>query len=185
MQSTDLRDSQTWVVLELTRAGEQKCEDGSLEQLLRNALQVRPDYPVFIPALFHSGGPKKTSIHLMVGYAFVQSGLTDSLYYSLETSTPYVKKVLSTRSPSGLRVLSVIPNKSVLEMREQLAQSVASDIQAGLSVTIEDGDFAKLDGRVLQVVGNIAHVHISLRSIEIKAPIPCSFLRPSDEEVVL
>ena len=45
----DKRDQKTWVILELTRQGEQKVADGVFEGVLRKAMTLEVSHGVFIP----------------------------------------------------------------------------------------------------------------------------------------
>ena len=180
---TDQRDSQTWVVVELTRAGEAKVEEGSLSGILRRALAVDESHPVFVPSLSYMSGNRRTTLHLMQGYVFVGSGLPEVQYYNLEGGCPYVKRILTSKSPSGMRVPSVIPDEGVQDMRRQLAEHVSSDVIPGMMVTVTEGTYAHMDGEILGVVDANAHVRFVLRSIDIITSIPKVFLTPKDEEV--
>lgn len=177
----DQRDKSTWVVLELTRLGEVKVEEGNLAALLREALGVDETFPVFIPSVSYLAGNRRTTIHLMEGYAFVISRLAEVQYINLEGRCPYVKKVLTTRSPSGMRVLSVIPDQNVQEMRQQLAQHVSSDVKDGMRVVVVEGVYAHLDGVVLHVQELEAQVRFQMRSIDIITTIPRMFLAPAND----
>mgnify|MGYP002777397183 CR=1 FL=1 len=177
----DQRDARTWVVLELTRLGEAKAEESLLEGLLREALKAETTHPIFVPAASYQNAGRKVTVALMEGYAFVASGLPEMAYFGLE-GCPYVKKVLSTRTPSGMRALSVIPDARVQEMRAQLAQQVASDITEGMRVTVTDGVYSHLDGEVVQVDGDNARVRFLLRSLDLIAPVPRVFLTPVKED---
>lgn len=177
----DQRDSRTWVIIELTRAGEAKVEDGSLADAIRKALAVDETHSVFVPSLTYMAGNRRTTVHLMEGYAFVESGLPEVRYYRLEHSCPYVKKVLTSKGPSGMRVLSVIPEEGVQDMRRQLAQQVSCDVVAGTQVTVTEGVYNNLDGEVIGVAGEDAHVRFQLRSIDIITTIPRVFLTPSSD----
>lgn len=177
----DHRDSRTWVVLELTHVGEAKLEEGTLPGLLREALSVEPDFPVFIPSVSYVSGHRRTTLHLMEGYAFVSAGLPEVRYIHLEGRCPYVKKVLTSKSPNGMRVLSVIPDASVLEMRNKLSQHVSSDLVEGMEVTVTEGVYANLTGAIVDVCKDSASIRIVLRSIDIITNIPSMFLMPADE----
>jgi transcription antitermination factor NusG len=181
---TDQRDSYSWVVLELTRAGESKVEDGDLERLLRETLRVEASHPVFIPSMTYTNRGRRVTIHLMEGYVFVASGLRETEYLALESSCPYIRRVLTSRGPSGMRVLSVVPDSKIADMRMQLAQQVSSDITEGMRVIVTDGTYSRLDGDVIEVEkdGDSAHVRFVLRSLDLIARIPRVFLSPADEE---
>lgn len=179
---SDQRDSRTWVVVELTRAGEVKVEEGTISALLREALGVDKAYPVFVPSTTYPSRGRDVTIHLIEGYVFVASGLPEITYLNLEGTCPYVRRVLSSRSPSGMRALNVIPDSSVQDMRRKLAQQVASDIKEGMKVTVTEGTYTHLDGEVMEVDGDDAHVRFTLRSLDLIARVPRVFLSPSDEE---
>lgn len=177
----DQRDSRSWVVLELTRAGEVKVEEGLLPTLLREALKVPPNYPIFVPSVVYENGGRRTTIHLMEGYAFVLAGLPEVSYIALESGL-YIKRVLTSRGPMGMRVLSVIPDSGVQEMRRQLAQQVASDIKEGMDVVVTDGVYCNLNGEVLGFTGDDAHVRFVMRSLDLIAQVPKVLLSPIKEK---
>jgi hypothetical protein len=178
----DQRDSRSWVVIELTRAGEGKVEDGTIAPFIREALKVDASYPVFVPSISYESGGRRTTIHLMEGYVFVLSGLPEVAYFGLEGRNLYVRKVLTTKSPSGLRVLSVIPDESVQEMRKQLSQQVSTDLVDGMRVVVTDGVYTNLDGEILGFHGSDAHVRFVLRSLDLIAQVPKVFLIPVKED---
>lgn len=176
----DQRDGQTWVTLELSRAGEIRAEEGRLEESLRQALNIDDSHPVFVPSMVYSRDGKQVVIHLMQGYAFVGTGLHETSYFALERSCPYVRRVLAHPGGSGMRALSVISNGHIEDLRRQLRDQIATDITKGMRVLITNGTFAKLDGDVLELEGDEAYVRIQLRSIHTIATIPRVFLEPSE-----
>lgn len=172
----DQRDAQTWIALELNRAGEQKIEDGSLETTLRSDLGVDSDFPLFIPATTYSKGTRTITLHLMEGYVFVGSGLSETQYFALERR-PYIASIIHTKAgPHNLRVLSVISDVHIEEMREQLRALVSSDIEVGAEVRVLEGPYKTLQGLVLDIEGDQAIVEIHLRSLELILTIPRVFL---------
>lgn len=174
----DQRDARTWVVLELTRAGESLVEDGRLVSSLRDALGVGTDHPVFIPSLIYTRGGRRTAITLMEGYAFVGTGLSETFYFALERDCPFVRKVLSTGEDGGLRVLSVLPDASVEDLRAQLRAQVSIDLDVGMQVLVTEGVYSNLDAEVLGFEEDDAIVSIELRSIKIITRLPRVFLDP-------
>ena len=171
----DRRDRTTWVALELTRHGEKLVEDGTLAAELRKLLDVEEEWPVFIPARVYEKKGKRVTVHLMEGYAFVSTGLDEVRYFRLEHSK-LVEQVMATRSTRGIRVLSVIPDTKVSDLRRQLNEEVASDIIPGMVVTVTDGTYSKLEGIVMDTEGDHAVVRFELRSLEVISKIPKVFL---------
>ena len=149
----DLRDEPTWVVVELTRAGDVKAAEGKLDALLRRDLGVGPDFPIFIPYALFSKGGRKVSIRLVDGYVFLGSDLPEVRYFRLE-SLPFVESILSTRSGRGMRVLQTIPNSHVEELRERLRRELSVSIEEGSNVRVVRGNYANLTGRVIDVMGD-------------------------------
>lgn len=180
--ASDHRDSRSWVVIELTHAGEMQVEEGNLEPLLREFLGVDASHPIFIPSVSYTNRGRRTTIHLMEGYAFVLTGLPEPVYFALEGTCPYVRRILSSKSPNGMRVLSVIPDSSVQEMRQKLALQVSSDVKENMHVVVTDGPYNRLDGDVLEIDGDSAHVRFVMRSLDLIARIPKVFLAPTKEE---
>lgn len=172
----DQRDTQTWIALELTRQGELKIEDGTLESSLRSDLGVDPSFPVFVPATSYTKNNRTITLHLVEGYAFVGSGLPEVRYFALEKRS-YVHQVIYTKpGPHKIRVPSVIPNKHIEEMRTQLRRLVSSDLEVGAFVRVTDGPYRSLEGTVLDTEGDHAIVDIRLRSIALILTIPLVFL---------
>ena len=182
MPSGDHRDGTTWVVVELTRAGEIRAQEGTLEDALRESLHVGSDYPIFNPSAAYVRKGSRVVLQLMEGYIFIASGLPETQFLALEHESPYVKKVLSTMGAGGLLVLSVISNNEVEEMRAQLQEMVASDITEGMKVRVTQGTYAHLDGEVVGLEGEDACVYIELRSLKAIRTLPRVFLEPLEEE---
>lgn len=171
----DRRDGTTWVALELTRAGEKLVEDNSLANDLRRLLGVEEDWPIFIPARVYEKKGKKITIHLMEGYAFIATGLDEVVYFRLE-QTKLVEQVMATRGSRGIRVLSVIPDGKIKDLRKQLSQEVAADIIPGMTVRVLDGIYSKLEGIVLDTEDDHAVIHFELRSLKVISKVPKAFL---------
>jgi len=167
----DKRDGQTWVALELTHLGEQRAEDGSLEAALRRELGVDDEWPVFVPSMSYVKDGKKTTLHLMEGYAFVGSGLPEVQYFSLERKSN-VAQVLSVRGSRGLRALSVLPDRKIEEIRNNMRSLQAEALPIGSRVLIVDGTFSALTGELVALEGDTFFVHIVLRSLNIIATVP-------------
>lgn len=173
--AADRRDGTTWVALELTRQGEKLVEEGTLAEELRKELEVEEDWPVFIPARVYEKKRKRITVHLMEGYAFIATGLDEVRYFRLE-QTKLVEQVMATRAARGIRVLYVIPDSKVSDLRRRLNQEVAADIIPGMQVLVTDGIYSKLEGIVMDVEGDHAVVRFELRSLEVISKIPKVFL---------
>jgi len=176
----DLRDAPTWVVLELTSAGEALAREGGLEKALRDHLGVDSSHPVFVPCVRFTQQERTVSICLMEGYAFVASGLGDSDYVALERDCPYVRSVLS--QPGRVRTLKVVQQRSIDDMRKQLAEQIASDIEEGMTVVVNDGLYSSLEGEVLLLDGDHAKVMFTMRSLKSVQTIPRAFLSPLEDQ---
>lgn len=177
----DYRDSTTWVVLELTRAGEQKVEEGTFEESLRDSLGVEDSWPIFVPSKTYSKGGRKVTVHLMEGYAFVASGLDEVEYFRAEQEKKLIARVITTHSGS-VRVLSTLTESQIKKLRKQLNQRIASDIIAGMSVEITSGKYKGLEGVVETVLEDMAVVYVKLRALEVLATIPRIFLEARLED---
>lgn len=175
---TDFRDGLTWVALELTPSGELKIEEGTLEKSLRRDLDVSPEFQIFIPSLTFKRNGRNITIHLMEGYAFVESGLSETAYFSLPKRTTYVNQVMSTRSSRGMAVLSVIDNSYILELKEQMRSLLSSSIEVGETVLILEGIYSNLEGEVLAIEDEDAIIHIQLRSLNVVTKVNKMFLDP-------
>jgi hypothetical protein len=178
----DRRDGSSWVVLELTRQGEIRVEDGNFEAGLRDFLDLEEDHPVFIPAKSYLRDGTRVTVHLMAGYAFVATGLPEHDYFALEHDCPYVRQVLSSTSTSGIPVLQVIDAAKVEGMRQQLQAAVSQDVDDGMWVKITQGRYRGLTGEVVGMEDNEAFVFIELRSYQVIKTLPKVFLEPTDKE---
>lgn len=188
----DTRDDLTWVVMELTSPfGESKMADGSLEDALRRDLRIDSEFPVFVPATsYHRGGEVHTT-QLMTSYVFVATGLPEASYIRLESSTGYIKQVMKVAGENGLPVLSVIPNRSVTEMKEKLRCQNVIDLQPYDLVRVLEGKYANLNACVL-CADDDDQQYATVRILELKSRciisrVPRPFLRVLDcaEEVDL
>ena len=178
----DQRDELTWVTIELTRFGETKVEDGTIESLLRKDLELEADFPIFVPAVTFTKNGKTVTRPLVEGYVFVASGLVEVAYFALERR-PYVEKVLdSTPGPTKMRVLHTIPNKHIEDWKVKRQELLASTIQEGEQVRVLDGPYRALEGKVLGVEGDQAFVQVCLRSINLIITAPRVFLEALDED---
>jgi len=128
-------------------------------------------------------GEKQVSVQLMEGYAFLAAGLDDSLYLSLE-DTPYVKRVLTSRGQGSVRTMTTLPDSRIREMQARLAMQVSRDLLEGAEVRITGGTYEGLDGHVIEIADEYAHVEIVLRSMTIMARIPRAFLAPLTDGVL-
>jgi len=172
----DHRDDHTWVALELTRQGELKIIDGTLASTLRRDLLVGPDFPVFLPAHSYLKSGKSVTLFLMEGYAFVATGLEDTMYFALERK-PYVERVMSKPTgPNKLRTLHTLPNREIEQLRVKLREMITVDLQVNDWVKVIEGPYSTLEGRVLGLDNSNAFVKIELKSLKTIATISRIFL---------
>jgi transcription antitermination factor NusG len=171
----DRRDERTWIAIELTRQGEQKVEDGSLEDTLRTDLGIDEDFPVFVPATTYVRDGRTITIQLIEGYVFVASGLHETVYFALENKV-YVGQVMSITKRGSLRTLSVIPDVQVQTMQTRLREMVSADILPDTPVRILEGRYRNLEGYVLDTENDQAIVNVELRSLWAIITVPLVFL---------
>ena len=175
----DDRDLKTWVILELTRQGEQKVAEGVFDKVLRKAMSLEDAHGVFVPSMTYKKAGRTVTLHLMEGYAFVESGLPETAYFKMEAHQD-VKRVMSSASPSGMRILHTLPDKDILSMRDKLRTMVMGDVTPGSTVNISDGPYRGMDGEVLDLEEDYAILKISMRSLAIVTKIPQVFLEVED-----
>lgn len=159
------------MVLELTKAGELKAIRGELASALRADLNLPDDYPVFVPYATYSKGGRQVSIRLIDGYAFVASGLTETRFLALERGT-LVERVMSSNGPHGMRVLQTVPDAKIRELRDQLRAQVSLDLEIGLPVRVTGGNYATLEGVVVELLEDRAGVRFTMRSLDVVAFLP-------------
>lgn len=173
----DQRDRQTWVTLELTHFGQQRVEEGVLEDDLLEALNAPFHWPVFVPARTYVRGGKRVTVNLYEGYAFVGTGFEERRYFALETkAAKIIKQVMSSDTARGIRVLHTIHDHHIEKWRTMLRDEIASDIREGMRVKITDGKLVNLEADVLDVDGEFADVIIRLRSAHGITRLPRYFL---------
>lgn len=185
MNQADDRDATTWATLELTKAGEDKAVEGTLAKALRSELGVEDSYPLFVPYTSYEKGGRRVSVRLIEGYAFVASGLPETRYFALEKGN-LVSQVISSRGVHGVRVIHCVPNSRIDQLRSQLRASSSSSLEVGVRVRVVGGNYARLEGDIVDVNTDRAAVRITLRSIDVIAWIPFVALDSnldSEEEV--
>jgi transcription antitermination factor NusG len=172
------------VVLELSPLGEVRAEEGTLEALIRDALSVEPEYPIFIPCVTYSNGKDRVVLNMMEGYAFVASGLPEPEYLALTHNCVYVQQAMFT-SHQGVPVLSTITDQALDELRTGLKNMVAVELAVGMRVEVVEGPYSNMKGQILSLETDVAHVYIELRSLRAIRSIPRTVLRPVDQEAVI
>jgi transcription antitermination factor NusG len=179
----DSRDDLTWVVIELTRLGELRVEEGILERSLLRCLHAdAEECTVFVPATSYTKGDKVVTIKLMEGYAFISTGLPEVAYFSLERSG-YVSQVMSTIGPHGLRVLHTIPNRNILDMQRKLRSLAMLDVSPNDHVNVIEGKYAGLEMEVLFVEEDYIILQtLGLRSLNVITRLPAAFLSLRETE---
>ena len=163
------------MTLELPKAGEEKAVDGSLAKALRSDLGVDDAYPVFVPYTSYEKGGRRVVVELIEGYAFVASGLPETRYFFLEKGT-LVAQIISSKGIHGVRVIHSVPDSRIRSLREQLRESMSSNLEVGTHVRVTGGNYSRLDGPIIDVIEDKAAVRITLRSIDVVAWIPLAAL---------
>jgi len=176
----DVRDEITWAVLELSPHGERVAEAGLLEEILRDYSDMPEGHPVFVPYLTLTYSGTQSLFSVMEGYAFVGSGLPDHSYRGL-LNTPYVRGLLSRGGNGQSWVLDTVPDASVRELRQRLNELVAVEIQVDMKVTVIEGSYSGLEGKVVSVGPKHAMVLVELRSLRALKKMPRFILRPWEE----
>jgi hypothetical protein len=180
VRERDQRDDLTWVVLELTDAGERLAEEGGLDAHLRSVLDCPEDHPIFVPYTVIIRHKRRSVINVIEGYAFVATGLPDTTYFGLGNKSPNIKTVLSQNRSGVGRVLTPVPNRSVLDLQTRLRQMISREIEINSEVRVHDGLHRGLVGKVIDVHGDDAFVLIKMRTIETVRVFPRYSLRPAD-----
>ena len=178
----DERDAPTWVVLELTRAGERLIEEGRLEHVLRQYLRCPPEHPFFIPTVVYNANDPDERIVLSAteGYVFIASGLPESSLFKLE-ELPFVKKVLTSRDPAtGMRICMVVSDKDLQQIRDQLTKLISSTLVKDMDVSITHGHLTGMQGKIVSddAASESVDVYFELRSLRLIRRVPKSAVRP-------
>ena len=146
---------------------------------------MEDSYPLFVPYTSYEKGGRRVSVRLIEGYAFVASGLPETRYFALERGN-LVSQVISSRGVHGVRVIHCVPNSRIDQLRSQLRASTSSSLEVGVRVRVVGGNYARLEGDIVDVNTDRAAVRITLRSIDVIAWIPFVALDSnldSEEEV--
>lgn len=168
------------MILELSRTGEQKAEEGDLEKSLRRGIRSEA-IDIFVPSCTYKKGGRTVTVHLMEGYAFMSYDMDETAYFALETKND-VKKVMSSKSPSGIRVPHTLPNREIQRMRDQLRTIILGDVEIGAVVAVTDGTYKGLEGQVLDLEKDFAILRIEMRSLSVVTKIPQVFLEVEADE---
>ena len=173
----DSRDIETWVVLELSAAGERLASKGTLEKYLRSLF---PDKSIFVPYLSYEFDGRSVLFNVMEGYCFVESGLDERYYISEARESPYLKRALYS---TGLNcTLNTVSREVVSQLSDQLSRMFAEDISVGMQVSVQRGVCSGLSGKVLSVNSSLgtAQVLVELRSLKTIRTLPCFTLLPQE-----
>jgi transcription antitermination factor NusG len=171
----DVRDVRTWVAIELSPMGEYAASRGELDTHLTSLFPS--DVELFIPYVFYYQDGRRELFNVMEGYCFVESGLDDRDYLAFSHESPYLKKVLHSRS-NGSLALHTIPDAKVQELKDTLAQKVAVEIKEGMEVEVTRGLYRGLRGHVVGVSEEHAGVLFAMRSLNTIRSIPRYLLMP-------
>ena len=172
----DDRDSLTWVVFELSSAGEAFASEGYLEEHLRQVISA-PGHEVFVPYLSYAYDGRTALFNVMEGYAFAAAGLDERIYLNAVHQSPYLRGVLHYSGGNTI-VLQTVPDSSVQELRDRLAEMVAVEIEEGMRVEITRGICQGLQGEVVGLTDGEAYVLVSLRTLRTIRTIPRFALLP-------
>lgn len=184
MVKGDPRDRQTWVVVELSHAGEVRVDEGTLESALRKDLDLDEDHPIFVPAVTYHRPDRVVTKTLIQGYVFIASGLDEVKYFGLETKTNYVNQVMSSVGSNGIRVLHCVSDAEVDAMRVNLRGLCVRDLGLGDRARVVEGRLKGLTVRVMCFLEDdlVVVETEGLRSLRATMCFPRMFLAVEDEE---
>jgi|APSaa5957512622_1039677.scaffolds.fasta_scaffold139169_2 hypothetical protein len=161
--SGDDRDEKTWVVYELTHAGESLAAKGGLEGHIESIFGD-PLPEIFVPCLSYRCDGRLTLFNVMEGYCFVSSELEEQKYLHIVESSPYLWKVLHTACRNRSPALTTVANSHVRSLQHKLSEMCTLSI--GMRVQVRKGICKGLEGKVVGLSGEQAHVLISLRTLK-------------------
>lgn len=181
MGQKDSRDEKTWVVLELSRHGEIFSRTEDLSKILESLF---PEVGVFLPSINLRLDGRAVHFSVMDGYCFVGSGLPTEEYFRKVEDSPYLNKVLYTKSRN--LALHTVPNTTIEELKHKLSLMVSSDIKEGDRVLITKGVCENLEGVVLSVDQDAgeANVLLETRTLKTIRRLPCFSLFPLGDDDV-
>ena len=103
------------------------------------------------------------------------SGLSETRYFALEKGN-LVAQVISSRGVHGIRVIHCVPDSRIRSLREQLRESTLASLEVSARVRVTGGNYARLEGVIVDIYGDAAAVRITLRSIDVTAWLPLAAL---------
>ena len=177
MASPDGRDEITWIVFELTHAGERFATEGNLEAHLRRTLSLDPTHEVFVPYLPLKCDNKVTLFNVMEGYAFVASGLDERLYFLATHESMCLKSVLHSKQDRTC-ILMTVPDEKIRDLKKRLHDMIAVEIRKNMRVGVIQGPYKGLEGLVAELTPDVALVLIELRTLRTIRSFPRFALLP-------
>jgi len=178
----DNRDKPTWVVVEINHLAEEKIYDERFLPIVRRALKVDEEYQIFTPWELVKNSRAIELVEVMEGYFFVQAGLAEHVYFNLER-LDFVEQVLCSPNSSSIRVVQVIDNNSVDELKHKLKKMLTCDLKVGERVFVSEGNLRNLEGEVLDILDeDQALIYFEFRSLKVATAMPKYFLKRLDKE---
>ena len=167
----------SWVVAELTNAGERLAKNGELCAYLKTVF--KGEVEIFIPYVSFTHLNRSSIINVMEGYFFVEYALEDYRYMSL-IGTRYVKSILHDGT-GGACALLTVPDQKVLDLKGRLSSMIASELQEGMWVKVTTGAFRGISGRIISFNGDYAQIMIELRTLKAIRTVLRFSLTPEEE----
>ena len=178
----DRRDKPTWVVVEVNSLAEERIYEGRFLSSVRNELKIGKEHEIFTPWELVKNSRSVELVEVMEGYFFVRTGLPDHEYFNLER-LDFIERVLCTPSPSSMRIIQVIGNDNVEELRNKLKVMLTCDLQKGERVVVSEGNLTNLEGDVLEVLNDEeVLIYFEFRSLKLVITMPKFFLKRVEEE---
>lgn len=160
-----------WVALELTTRGESEKNINHLLEIIRKNLQS-PTIEIFVPIYYENEEFYEKNVSLFTGYFFIRFDekvafhkLKDSKFFEGVVCDPATKAV------------KVLPDSDIQSLKDKFNKilSDASNVKVGQTVTILDGLYKNLTGKVTKVHKKqqmciIKITSLKSRKIEVSAP---------------
>lgn len=167
-----IKSSETgWAALELTTRGETEKNINLLVELIRKQIQ-NPTVEIFVPIYYENEEFYEKNVSLFTGYFFIKHDPSVS-YHKLK-GTKFFEGVVCDPATRTVKILPAADVQLLKDKFNKILQD-ASNVKVGQTVTILDGLYKNLTGKVSKVIKKdqmciIKITSLKSRKIEVSAP---------------
>lgn len=174
-----LTESNKWVVVGLSSAGEKETDLKAISSAVRRILGR--DLKVFVPAVSKQARDDSHTLFYMDGYIFVEH--RDGIPYVKLQDTTYFSQVLCSKR-GGRVEYSLVGDDVLAPLREGVKDLGTCKFSVNDKVRVIKGDFRNLRGNVRMVYdgGEVVQVDFSQRSKPLLIDFPVIYLQKVPDE---